>query len=214
MFIITWLSKETRNHKPYISLKVTLLIILYPWNFQISLLFSNSRPRPWQQWHGITHIAGWSQASTVQCSVLYNVLYCTDPRHPIYLVWAARPRTRPLIGMLSLCDGYFVFSNSPARLWPGVASRLHSSHSITISHQKTDTAQLLPTIALLFDKRKLFTNSPGNWKTATDSSQTSDRGGKGTHVKTKKLVQELASSQNSDHHTLANLETGQTRGRP
>ena len=85
-----------------------------------------------------------------------------------------------------------------------------SPHSITISHQKTDTAQLLPTIALLFDKRKLFTNSPGNWKTATDSSQTSDRGGKGTHVKTKKLVQELASSQNSYHHTLANLETGQT----
>ena len=209
MFIITWLSKETRNHKPYISLKVTLLIILCPWNFQISLLFSNSRPRPWQPWHGITHIAGWSQASNVQCSVLYNVLYCTDPRHPIYLVWAARPRTRPLIGMLSLSlSRIFCIFQFPR---PAVT---RSSHSITISHQKTDTAQLLPTIALLFDKRKLFTNSPGNWKTATDSSQTSDRGGKGTHVKTKKLVQELASSQNSDHHTLANLETGQTRGRP
>ena len=128
MFIITWLSKETRNHKPYISLKVTLLIILCPWNFQISLLFSNSRPRPWQPWHGITHIAGWSQASNVQCSVLYNVLYCTDPRHPIYLVWAARPRTRPLIGMLSLSLSDILYFPIPL---PGCDQEFSFHHNIT-----------------------------------------------------------------------------------
>ena len=137
------------------------------------------------------------QYCTVQCTVQCTVLYRSPPSNLSGLSCQTQDSATNW-NALSLSRIFCIFQ------FPRPAVT-RSSHSITISHQKTDTAQLLPTIALLFDKRKLFTNSPGNWKTATDSSQTSDRGGKGTHVKTKKLVQELASSQNSYHHTNLDL---------
>ena len=88
-------------------------------------------------------------------------------------VWAARPRTQPIMRTRSsLCV-------SPGWVSAGVRE-FSFHHNITSKHWQSRSR--LPSSAdncPFIWSRKLFTNSPGNWKTATVSTQTGFRGGGG-----------------------------------
>ena len=100
-------------------------------------------------------------------------------------VWAARPRTQPIMRTRSsLCV-------SPGWVSAGVRE-FSFHHNITSKHWQSRSR--LPSSAdncPFIWSRKLFTNSPGNWKTATVSTQTGFRGGGESY---QKLILKLASN--------------------
>ena len=98
---------------------------------------------------------------------------------------AARPRTQPIMRTRSsLCV-------SPGWVSAGVRE-FSFHHNITSKHWQSRSR--LPSSAdncPFIWSRKLFTNSPGNWKTATVSTQTGFRGGGESY---QKLILKLASN--------------------
>ena len=82
---------EQRNLKSSISLRVTLLIILYPWNFQISLLFSNSRPRPWDRRDmGLLILQPGHHRPVMYSNAQYCTVHCTQIP-AIQFIWSELP---------------------------------------------------------------------------------------------------------------------------
>ena len=128
-----------------------------------------------------------SQYSNVHSTA--TVLCCTYPRHPIYPVWAARPRTRPLIGMLSLLSvtGVFQFPR------PGQSPQSPFHHNITSKDWHRPRHRCSCWQLPFYLIKKTFHKFP--WKLENSNCLVTDkrRGRKGSACQ--KLVLKLASAQ-------------------
>ena len=128
-----------------------------------------------------------SQYSNVHSTA--TVLCCTYPRHPIYPVWAARPRTRPLIGMLSLLSvtGVFQFPR------PGQSPQSPFHHNITSKDWHRPRHRCSCWQLPFYLIKKTFHKFP--WKLENSNCLVTDKrwGWKGNACQ--KLVLKLASAQ-------------------
>ena len=142
-----------------------------------------------------------SQYSNVHSTA--TVLCCTYPRHPIYPVWAARPRTRPLIGMLSLLSvtGVFQFPR------PGQSPQSPFHHNITSKDWHRPRHRCSCWQLPFYLIKKTFHKFP--WKLENSNCLVTDkrRGRKGNACQ--KLVLKLASAQ-SPVTTAAEADNGWT----